>query len=333
MEVISSDNWSVKSLGVQEIEVYDLETKDHTFLANDILVHNSCYLDVWPIIEKFGMESKSQSEKVDFLDKFCERLDQKAIKPLYATIFHDFNGAPGNEKTLNMDREAICVNDSKDSYCGFWLARKHYFLLVNDMEGVRYDEPHVKEMGVQWKQTSYSAFARKTMSSLVKTLTKDGIDAFRKELKEAKKEFMKLPPEEVAFPRGVTELQNYTNPKTGLPWEGVWFDTKTRKERSGGVPAHVKAAIRFNYLLKECGLEKKIQKLTNGAKFYYVHLKENQYGFDTVAFRDKLPKEFGLADAVDYETMWEKQVYKIMEDVCKTCQVDIEKKRTLADFF
>lgn len=294
---------------------------------------DSVYVDLYPLIVHFGMEDKPQKVKVEFLDKACEKINEKAIKPLYKDIFESINGEKHNSKTLNMDREAICVCEHKDSYCGFWLAAKHYFLLVNDMEGLRYDTPHVKEMGVQWKQTSYCGFARKNMSNLVKILTKDGIEEFRKELKEVKKKFYELPVEEMAFPRGVSEIVAYTDPKTGLPWEGKWWDAAKGKERNGGVPAHCKAAIRHNYLLKKCGLENTVQKMVNGAKILYVHLLPNEYGFDTVAFRDKLPKEFGLEEFIDKDTMWQKQIYKIMDDVCTTCGLSIEKRRKMSDFF
>ena len=45
MNITKTSNFKIESLGIQEIDVYDIEVeKHHNFFANDILVHNSIYI-------------------------------------------------------------------------------------------------------------------------------------------------------------------------------------------------------------------------------------------------------------------------------------------------
>ena len=44
IRLFSTINWELIDEGIQEEWVYDLETENHMFFANDILVHNSCYV-------------------------------------------------------------------------------------------------------------------------------------------------------------------------------------------------------------------------------------------------------------------------------------------------
>jgi hypothetical protein len=77
MEVVYSDDFSIKSLGIQNIEVYDLEVENnHNFFANDILVHNSVYLQLNQLVMK-AFPNKSTQEIVDLLDQFSKNSFKK----------------------------------------------------------------------------------------------------------------------------------------------------------------------------------------------------------------------------------------------------------------
>ena len=74
----STSNFKIESLGVKDIDVYDLGVEDNeNFFANDILVHNSNYLNLQDlVIRKFGKDYKkngiSNIEVAKWLLEFIE---------------------------------------------------------------------------------------------------------------------------------------------------------------------------------------------------------------------------------------------------------------------
>lgn len=51
VKILETTDFSIESLGVHEENVYDIEVeKNHNFFANDILLHNSIYVNMEPII-------------------------------------------------------------------------------------------------------------------------------------------------------------------------------------------------------------------------------------------------------------------------------------------
>ena len=77
---------TIDSLGNSDLPVYDIETEEHTFLGNGILLHNSCYINLFPLLKKLKANEKPLPEKVDFLDSVCKRITEKAIDPINTHI-------------------------------------------------------------------------------------------------------------------------------------------------------------------------------------------------------------------------------------------------------
>lgn len=334
IHLFSTINWELIDEGIQEEWVYDLETENHMFFANDILVHNSCYFDFYDVLKRLNVHTKPQNEKVDFLDVFCKRIEEKAITPAYSNIFTEFNCEPNNN-ALHMDREVIAVGKGPEDNCAIWTGKKHYIILVNDNENFRYDVPKMKAMGMSFIQSSIPAITRGHLEKVSRMLIEEGIDEVRKYSKEVEKEFKARPPEEVAFPRSVSDVHKYTNPSTGKPYdkEETWYDSTAGKDRRGGVPIQSSSAINFNYLLKKYGLEKTYQRIADGDKLKFLYLKQNPLGIKSIGFKECLPKEFELEKYVDYDVHFEKCYRKPLEDMLTECDLSLEKRATLDDFF
>lgn len=331
---VHTEEWTIEDLGIQNVFVYDLETENHMFFANDILVHNSCYFDFYDVLKRLNVHTKPQNEKVDFLDVFCKRIEEKAITPAYSNIFTEFN-CECNNNALHMDREVIAVGKGPEDNCAIWTGKKHYIILVNDNENFRYDVPKMKAMGMSFIQSSIPAITRGHLEKVSRMLIEEGIDEVRKYSKEVEKEFKARPPEEVAFPRSVSDVHKYTNPSTGKPYdkEETWYDSTAGKDRRGGVPIQSSSAINFNYLLKKYGLEKTYQRIADGDKLKFLYLKQNPLGIKSIGFKECLPKEFELEKYVDYDVHFEKCYRKPLEDMLTECDLSLEKRATLDDFF
>lgn len=329
-ELCESTNWELIDEGIIEEDVYDIETEEHTFIGNNILLHNSIYINLYPIIEKYNMNDKPLNDKVDFLDLECKKIEKNALSPFFNKVYEQLNC---NENVLYMDREVIAVNNKPDAYCGFWVGKKHYVLEKCDDEGFRYEKPEMKIMGMSFIQTTIPEFVKKSLKECSRLLIEEGIQAVRKYAKRVKEEYFKLSETQIASPRSVSDIAKFTDFSTGLPHSGTWYDPDLRKERNGGIPLHASASINFNYLIKKMGLEKTYPLINDGAKIYYLYLKPNKYQFNAIAFTDHFPDEFREFLQIDYDKMYEKQFEKPLRDILEKCDLTLEEIRRLDEFF
>ena len=83
---------------------------------------------------------------------------------------------------------------------------------------------------------------------------------------------------EISKPTGVKGIEKYVaNP----PAAGSIFSEFENK-----APVGVKAAVRYNDLLKFKGLDKKHTQIVEGDKIKWVYLRDNPYKIDTMGFLD-----------------------------------------------
>ena len=294
---------------------------------------DSNYFELKDVFDKFYQikPDGTRSEATDFIDKFCKSIESNCLQPLFDKVKYETNGHPAGG--MHMDREAIAIPFKESGYCGLWTAKKRYYLLIDDMEDFRYDEPHEKIMGLYSVTSACPEFVKPIFNGTLYDLVSKGPDAARKRIKEFKDEFYSKSIEEIAFPKSVSDVVRYTDPQTKLPREGVWYDSIASKERNGGVPVNSRAAIHYNWMISKLGLGKKYQTIKDGDKLKFVYLKENPYKFAVIGFKDEFPKEFDLDEYVDYDTHWEKIFYSPINDVFTACNLKIEKTMTMADFF
>ena len=129
--------------------------------------------------------------------------------------------------------------------------------------------------------------------------------------------FKELPPEEVSFPRGVTEI-------------GKWKDKVSVFKK--GVPIHVRGSIIYNNRLKALKLHS--DEIKNGNKVKFCYLKTpNTIGSNVISFPQFLPKEFGLYDYIDYDTQFDKTFKDPLRLVSNVIGWNLEKINTIDSFF
>lgn len=279
---------------------------------------DSGYIDLYPIYQKFVLDkSKSMTEeqRVDFYDEICKTIEKKDIEVVLAKLGTSLNSY---QNCLSMKREVICAGSDKSGYCGFWTAKKRYALRVNDNEGLRYEHPKLKIMGLAQVQSSTPKVCRDNLSQATTLMIEEGEKAVQEYAKSVKQAFMEKTPEEIALPRSVSDIVKYA-------------DSNYRPIK--GAPVQSKAAINHNYLVKKLGLEKSIQLIRDGEKLKFLYLKPNPHGFDVIGFRDKLPKEFKLEKYVNKESHFEKAFHKPLSDMMEACGWNVEEQSDLSDFF
>lgn len=293
----------------------DKTTDDETMvIAGDT---DSGYLNIYPVYKKLiedNNKTLDENERTDFYDILCKGIEKKSIEPCIATMAKAFNVF---QNCLKMKRETICAGAKKTGYCGFWVAKKRYALLVNDNEGFRYVHPKLKVMGLSQVQSSTPKVCRDNLQHATKLMIEEGEEAVRKYAKEVYAEFISKKDEEIAFPRSVSDVEKYS------------YHDKPIK----GAPVQSKAAINHNFLLKKFHLENVLQPIRDGDKLKFLYLNQNPYGFDVIGFKETLPKEFGLNKYINKDMHFEKAFKKPLTDMMNACGWELEPVSRLDEFF
>lgn len=287
-----------------------LKTEKDRIIASDT---DSIYVNFSDLIEeKFGKEgffTQNVNEIIKFLDDFCESDVQPVINAGYDELAKYVNAF---DQKMQMKREAL-------SDKGIWTAKKRYILNVYNNEGVQYNEPHLKIMGLEMIKSSTPLAVRDKMKETVKMIMTKSEQEVQKFINDFKTQFKSLPPEEVSFPRGVNGLTTYSHSVTIY-----------RK----GTPIHVKGSIFYNKFLKDFDIDKKYPEIHEGEKIKFTYLKEpNPLRIPVISFPGRLPVEFGIHNYIDYDTQFEKTFFSPIKVILDCIGWNAEKKSSLESFF
>ena len=161
---------------------------------------DSIYLNMGPLVETVykGREKTTQSV-VSFLDKICQVELEKYIEGCYQELADYVNAY---DQKMQMKRENIAER-------GIWTAKKRYILNVWDSEGVRYEEPKLKMMGIEAVKSSTPAPCRKMIKDGLKLMMSGTEEDVINFIDKCREEFKSLPPEQIAFPRTASDVRKY----------------------------------------------------------------------------------------------------------------------------
>jgi DNA polymerase elongation subunit (family B) len=287
-----------------------LGTDNDYVIASDT---DSIYLRLGDLVNKvYGVDDvvKLPPQKIiEFMDRVCEDKIQPHIDKSYQELA-DYVHAYAQK--MQMKREGL-------SDKGVWTAKKRYILNVYNNEGVQYAEPHMKVMGLEMIKSSTPSAIREKMKDAIKLMMTGTEQQVQDFIANFRKEFRKLPAEEISFPRGLNGLNTYSDP--------VMLFKK-------GTPIHVRGAIVYNHNLKQLGLTKKYPLIQEGEKLKFTYLKmPNHFKNDVVSFPGRIPKEFELDNYIDYDVQFDKAFLEPISVILNCMNWSAEKTNSLEDFF
>jgi DNA polymerase elongation subunit (family B) len=287
-----------------------LKTEADYVIASDT---DSIYLRLGDLVNKvYGSNEKVSMPKqkvIDFMDRVCEDKIQPYIDKSYEELAVYVNAY---DQKMQMKREALADK-------GVWTAKKRYILNVYNNEGVAYEEPYMKVMGLEMIKSSTPSAIREKMSQTIELMMRGTETEVQEFIQKFKEEFKKLPPEEISFPRGLNGLRTYS--------DSVTLYTK-------GTPIHVKGAILYNHHLKEMKLTKKYPLIQEGEKIKFTYLKmPNHFKDMVISYPGRLPKEFGLDKYIDYDVQFEKSFLEPIKVILDCMNWSVEKTNSIEDFF
>ena len=271
---------------------------------------DSIYLNLGPLVNKlFGDESSDKTAVVGILDKICKETLEPFIEKSYQELA-DYVSA--YDQKMSMKRENIAER-------GIWTAKKRYILNVWDSEGVRYEEPKLKMMGIEAVKSSTPAACRKLIKDALKMVMEGTEDEVIDFIADSRKNFRSMSPEEVAFPRSCSNVTKYKGESD------VYIK---------GSPIHVRGSLLFNHYIKKNNLDTKYSLINNGEKIKFCYLKiPNPIHENVISFIQDFPPEFGLDKYIDYDLQFEKSFVEPLKAILDAIQWKVERKNTLEKFF
>ena len=285
-----------------------LSTQDKDYvIASDT---DSIYLNLGPLVNKFlASKSSDKAAVVSLLNKICEEKFEPFIEESYKELA---TYVSAYEQKMSMKRENIADR-------GIWTAKKRYILNVWDSEGVRYNEPKMKIMGLETARSSTPAYFRDKLYAAFQIIISKDNDELITFINGVRNETKERPYDEVAFPRGVNNLSKYRHPTNIY---------------TSGTPIHVRGALLYNWYVRKYQVEHKHPFIQEGEKIKFMYLKTpNPLHENCISFFGELPKEFGIEKYVDYQTQFEKSFLEPLKNVLQCIGWEHQKRITLGSFF
>jgi DNA polymerase elongation subunit (family B) len=232
---------------------------------------DSCYVNAEPLLRKLypNFDNMEESDKADKLEAIS--LDyEKKINEYYNDLALKAFNVSSDKHRLEMKTE--CTIRS-----AFFSGKRRYAQYITKKEGVPCNEIDVK--GLDFKKSNFPPLFREFFEDILNKIlfgaTREEID---KEILEFKESLKDRDFVDISKPTGVKRIQQYT---AGPPSIGSIFSEFENK-----APVGVKAAVRYNDLLKFKDLDKKHTQIVEGDKIKWVYLRDNPYKIDTLGFLD-----------------------------------------------
>jgi DNA polymerase elongation subunit (family B) len=264
-------------------EVYEIRTtpRQRYEECSSVVVYedtDSCYVNAEPLLRKLypDFDSMDETIKADKLEAMSLEYEKK-INEYYNHLALDAFNVPAKKHRLEMKTE--CTIRS-----AFFSGKRRYAQYITKKEGIPCNEIDVK--GLDFKKSNFPPLFKEFFENILNKIlfgaTRSEID---KEILAFKESLKGMDFTKISKPTGVKGIAKYT----GLPASADCIFSEFENK----APVGVKAAVRYNDLLKFKGLDKKHTQVVEGDKIKWVYLRDNPYKIDTLGFLD-----FDLPDPI-----------------------------------
>ena len=281
-----------------------LKTDTDYVIASDT---DSIYVEMDALVQKV-LGDADDMKVVDTLDKFIEAKIQPYMDQCYQELADMMNAY---QQKMKMKRETIANK-------GIWRGKKMYILNCWNVEGVQYDKPKLKMSGIEAVRSSTPHACRENIKKAFEIVMNRNQDELISFIDKFRNEFMTLPFEDVAFPRGVKGMSKYR-------------DASSIYKKA--TPIQVKGALLFNHWIQKKSI-KNIPPIMDGDKIRFAYLKmPNPIHDSVIATPDDLPDEFGLDKYIDRDLQFDKSFLEPIKSITSVIGWEVEQRATLEDFF
>ena len=268
---------------------------------------DSLFLDFNDLV-KINCVGMNDEQIVNYLDQFCKDI----ITPKIAQIYQDLGDYLHFHKhCLSMVRDVIC---SRFLIKG----KKRYIANVWDSEGVRYDTPKMKVVGLETMRSSTPKFYRDKLKQAYGIIINGSNGDLIKYVNTLLEDSNKLSSGELGISRSVSDVEKYQHSGGGY---------------CKGTPIGSRSAILHNQFIIDNNLQNKYKLIKNGDKIKTVYLKlPNPIHENIIAFIGHIPPEMNLEKYIDINLQLDKCFNKPLSDLLEVIGWSITEKNTLENF-
>lgn len=261
--------------------------------------------------------------------KQIQMFDKKdQITPEYHQMVNDIEQYLNTEiqkwgaKSLNSLDCRLNFKREKISQTGLFLQKKRYVLHVRDDEGIPCNK--FKYTGVEVVRTTMPAAIKIHVKNVVETMMRTKSQQETNNVfNEVYNTFKKLTVDQISAVRGISQYDKYAAQCNEF-------------QVCKGMPSHVKAAYYYNLLIERLGIQRKYEKIGSGDKVRLFYIRQpNKYGIKMIGYKYEFPAEFVGVFEPDYELIFEKEVFAVIERFYEAVQWKLKKpgSQTQTDLF
>ena len=280
-------------LGLPVFRFYDLDNAEATTLTGQALIKfskkitnhfynrelgtnddyviyidtDSIFASAVPLIKKrYPNEKLSEVMMTQRIMEICAEV-QDYLNQSYNYFAKKFLNVEVDKHVFDIKQEVVATT-------GLFITKKRYGLHIINDAGRKVNTIHVK--GLDTVRSNFAVAMKdllgKVLGDVLAKVPKEKID---ERISIFKRNMNELHYDVMANPIGVKGIGKYE-----VKDEESSFSTYKK-----GAPVHVKAAINYNSLLQHWYEGRKYEKIGNGNKIKWVYLKDNEFGFDTIAYK------------------------------------------------
>ena len=249
-----------------------VDTDSNYFHAEPLLRHR------FPNFDKMSDEEKDiELEKIalEYQDIITKHYDNVAKDVFNVHQFEWF------DKPHWLEMKTECVIRS-----AYFRATRRYAQWITIEEGIESDKLDIK--GLEFQKANFppllGEFFYEALVDVLKGETQEEIDI---RVKEFKKKIIDgtIPLSKLGNPTSVKQINKHQGkPARAGEIFSTFKEVKNKADKKLGAPAAVKAAIRYNDLLRFWKLDGKHNLIAQGEKIKWVYLKPNPYQIEELAF-------------------------------------------------
>jgi DNA polymerase elongation subunit (family B) len=254
---------------------------------------DSIFASAVPLIEnRYPNEKLSETMMTQRIMEVCGEVQD------YLNQSYDYFA----KKFLNIDKHEFDIKQEVIAKTALFVTKKRYGLNIINDAGRKVNKIQVK--GLDTVRSNFAIAMKELLGNVLQDiLAKVPKEKIDERISVFKRNMNNLHFDVMANPIGVKGIGKYISTDEESSF------AKYKK----GAPVHVKAAINYNSLLDYWYEGRKYEKITNGSKIRWVYLKDNEFGFDTIAYKGyEDPREILdlIKNNIDSSRMFEQALKK-----------------------
>ena len=249
-----------------------VDTDSNYFHAEPLLRHRFPNFDEMSDKEK---DTELENIALEYQDIITDHYNNVAKDVFNINQFEWF------DKPHWLEMKTECVIRS-----AYFRATRRYAQWITKQEGVEKETLDIK--GLEFQKSNFppilGKFFNNALVDVLKGTKQEEIDA---RVKTFKKQILDgtIPLTDLGNPTSVKQIGKHQGkPARVGEMLSTFNHVENKAGRKLGAPAAVKAAIRYNDLLRFWKLDKKHELITNGTKIKWIYLKPNPYHIEEIAF-------------------------------------------------